>query len=180
MKNSTAFILILISVGLLYTFILPQYDKVNTQRAEQAQYQNILQNVSELQAKRDELLVKYQNIPKANIDAITKILPDNVDTVSLAMNLDTIASHYGLSIKSIQTSKDDQNNSSTIVQGAPTTLYGSVAFNFSVVSNYANFRKFMKDIEQSLRITDVQSVSFQSNANGLYEYQVSIKTYWLK
>jgi Tfp pilus assembly protein PilO len=180
MKNSTAFILILISAGMLYVFILPQYDQVNALKANQAQYQNILQNVSALEAKRDELLVKYQNIPQQRIDELFKVLPDNVDTVSLAMNLDTIASHYGISIKSIQTAKDNTNNSSTIVVGAPTSAYGAVTFNFSFITTYANFRKFMQDIEKSLRITDIQSVSFQSATNGLYEYQVSIKTYWLK
>jgi Tfp pilus assembly protein PilO len=180
MKNSTAFILILISAGLLYVFILPQYDQIGTLQANQAQYQNILQNVSALEAKRDELLVTYQNIPQQKVDELSKVLPDNVDTVSLAMNLDTIASHYGISIKSVQTAKDNTNNSSTIVVGATSPTYGSVTFNFSFISTYSNFRKFMLDIEKSLRITDIQSVSFQSTTNGLYEYQVSIKTYWLK
>jgi Tfp pilus assembly protein PilO len=180
MKGSTAFILILISVGMLYTFILPQYDKVKSLRTDQAEYQRILGSVSDLQAKRDELLVKYQNIPKQRVDELSKVLPDNVDTVNLAMNLDTIGSKYGISIKSIQTAKGEQNNSSTIVQGTPNTAYGSTGFTFSFISTYPNFRKFMKDIEQSLRITDIQSVSFMTTPNGLYEYQVSIKTYWLK
>lgn len=180
MKGSTAFILILISAGLLYTFILPQYDRANALLANQAQYQNILSNVSDLQAKRDELLVKYQNIPKTRIDELSKVLPDNVDTVNLAMGLDNIGSKYGISIKSIQTAKADKNNSSTIVQKTSGTLYGSASYTFSFIAPYANFRKFMKDIEQSLRITDIKSVSFQSTLNGLYEYQVSITTYWLK
>ncbi len=137
------------------------------QIADQEQYKTILENVSALEAKRDELLVKYQNIPKSRIDEISKVLPDNVDAVTLAMNLDTIASHHGISIKSIQTARE-KNDSSTIVQGAPVNAYGSVGFNFSFVSTYPNFRKFMKDIEQSLRITDVESVSFQSALNGLY------------
>lgn len=180
MKNTTAFILILISIGLFYVFIMPQYNEGLALRDNQTKYQNILENVSALETKRDELLVKYQNIPKQRIDELFKVLPDNVDTVSLAINLDSIASHYGISIKSIQTIKDNQNNSSTIVVGAPTPTYGSVTFTFSFITTYSNFRKFMSDIEKSLRITDVQSITFQSTSNGLYEYQVSIKTYWLK
>ncbi len=180
MKSSTAFILILISIGLLYTFILPQYDKVNSLRESQTQYESILENVSALEAKRDELLVKYQNMPKQRVDELTKVLPDNVDTVNLAMNLDTIGSKYGISIKSIQSAKADQNNSSTIIQGVPSSPYGSASFNFNFVSTYSNFRKFMQDIEHSLRVTDIQAVSFNSTSNGLYEYDVTIKTYWLK
>ncbi len=180
MKGSTAFILILISAGLLYVFILPQYNKIGALKDSQTQYQNILENVSALEAKRDELLVKYQNIPKQRIDDLSKVLPDNVDTVSLAMNLDSIASKYGISLKSIQTVKENVNNSSTIVVGASTKTYDSISFVFSFVSTYPNFRKFMSDIERSLRITDIQAVSFQSTLNGFYEYQITIKTYWLK
>ena len=180
MKNTTAFILILAAAGLLYVFILPEYSKIQSQRADQSQYQNILENVSELQAKRDELLVKYQNISGQQIGQLSKVLPDNVNTVSLAMNLDSIASRYGISIKSIQSIASTRGNSSTIVQGSPSTTYGSADFAFSFITTYSNFKHFMQDLEQSLRIIDVQSVQFQSTTNDLYEFQVTITTYWLK
>ena len=51
---------------------------------------------------------------------------------------------------------------------------------FKVSAPYENFVKFMKDLEQSLRIVDVTALSFKANANNIYDYSVSIKTYWLK
>ncbi|MDB5194687.1 MAG: hypothetical protein JWN50_701, partial [Parcubacteria group bacterium] len=48
MKNSTAVILVLISVGLVYTFIMPEYGKIQSLRAEAAAYNGVIANVSDL------------------------------------------------------------------------------------------------------------------------------------
>lgn len=180
MKNSTAFILVLISAGLFYTVVMPQYKKVQVLRAQSAEYENILLDVSSLTEKRDNLLVKYQEMPKQEVDRVNKVLPDNIDTVRLATDFDSIASKYGISIKSIQTVVDKDDNSSNIIKSVSTKTYNSVEVSFSFVSTYENFRKFMQDIEKSLRIIDIKSVAFNAGETGLSEYKVTIQTYWLK
>ena len=180
MKNSTSFILLLISVGLFYAFILPRYDSVQLLRSQSAQYKDILANVSALSAKRDDLEVKYENIPPMEVARLEKILPDNVDTVNLAMNFDSIAARYGISIKSIRTIDTKVDTGTTVIQAVSKKPYQAVTVSFSFISTYANFRKFMRDIEQSLRIIDVKSVSFQTTESGIYEFQVSVQTYWLR
>lgn len=180
MKNTTAFILILVSAGLFYTVISPQYKKVQIRRAEALEYKNIISNLSELTAKRDELLIKYQALPKSEVDRLSKVLPDGVDTVKLAKDLDTIASKYGISIKNIQVNPIKDDNGSSISQGQPNKPYESTTVSLTFVSTYDSFRKFMADMEHSLRIIDIKSVSFTSGESGINEYKVDIQTYWLK
>ncbi|MDB5254332.1 MAG: hypothetical protein JWL80_398 [Parcubacteria group bacterium] len=180
MKSSTAVILIVISAGIFYTFINPQYQEVKALREQSSNFQNILDNVAELSTKRDQLLVKYQTIPKTEVDSLAKVLPDHIDTVRLAMDFDSIAAKYGISIKRIEVIEDKQTNNNTIVQAAPRGGYNSTTMSFNFVASYDSFRKFLHDIEQSLRIIDVKSVSFKTSDVGLYDFQVSIKTYWLK
>jgi len=183
MKTSTAIIILMISLGLFYTFTSPQYKKIGDLRTVSQTYTNILNNASDLSTKREELLSKYRNIPKQNIESVTKVLPDNVDIVRLTMDFDSIASRYGLSIKGIQVDKSKNGNSSNnsaIVVNQAEQVYDSTIISFSFVSSYDNFRKFMHDIENSLRIVNIKSVDFQSTENSLYQYKVSIETYWLK
>jgi len=180
MKTTTAFILILISAGLFYTFIMPEYSKVVALRAEAAQYDEVLQNVSDLSQKRDELLLKYNAMPKDETDNLQKILPDNVNVVELALNLDAIASKYGISIKNVKTIDDKQDQSATTVQSPASGPYQMMRIDFSFVSTYDSYRKFQRDLEQSLRIIEVRQVSFNTNDNGLNEFQMEIQTYWLK
>jgi Tfp pilus assembly protein PilO len=179
MKNSSSFTLLLLSVGLFYTFISPHYDKVKMYRSQSAQYKDILANVTMLTEKRQDLEAKYANTPEAEIAKLEKILPPNVDTVTLAMTLDTIAAKYGISIKSVRTT-ERTSDGTTIVQNAGNKAYQPVLVTFAFTSDYDDFRGFMDDLEKSLRILDVKTLNFTTSDTGEYSFQVEIETYWLK
>jgi len=183
MKSTTPFIFILVAIGLYYTVISPHYAKVKELQSEAGQYSEVLDNVDELSQKRDELLMKYNQIPKAEISRIEKALPDNIDSVRLALDFDSIAAKYGISLKSIKTGDKTQQQpdmGSGIIAAAPTNVYESAPVMITFVSSYENFRKFMKDIESSLRIIDVKAVNFTSTDTKLYEFTVTFETFWLK
>lgn len=179
MKNSTSLIFILIAGGLFYTFLTPQYDRTKSLREELGIYQDALANVSAIESTRNDLSLKLIDIPTVEIDRLSKILPDDVDTVRLAMDLDTIASQYGITINRIEVDSESDNNTA-IVDDTSGMPYNKVALSFTFISNYQNFRQFLNGVERSVRITDIRSVSFRSTESGLYEFRVVIETYWLK
>jgi len=91
-----------------------------------------------------------------------------------------VASRYGISIKSIKTTTGSSRDTSRIVLPENESKYDSATISFSFISSYDNFKRLMADVEKSLRIMDVKSVSFQVGESGFYDYQVSVETYWLK
>lgn len=181
MKTTTPFIFILVAIGLFYTFINPHYGKVQELQAEASRYSEVLDNVDELKEKRDALLLKYNSIPKTEISRVEKALPNNVDSVRMALDFDGIAAKYGISIKSISAGGNRQDASQgMVVDSSGGQLYETTQIMITFVSTYDNFRKFMKDIETSLRVIDIKSVTFSTGETNLYEYTVSLDTYWLK
>ncbi|MFH1473073.1 MAG: type 4a pilus biogenesis protein PilO [bacterium] len=180
MKNSTATILLLISVGLFYTFTSPQYADVKNLRAESAEYKKVLDGAIAISETTDAIQDEYEKISKEEVERLNKVLPDNIDTVHLALDLDTMASQYGISIKNVKVDKNMEDNTSVISSGNSGLPYEKVNVTFSFISNYASFSKFLTDIEKSLRIIDVRSISFQTSDVGLYEHRISVETYWLK
>ena len=180
MKNSTAFILILISIGLFYTFTSPEYTKVKALRTSAAEYKNVLTNVSKLIETRDMLLDKYQDIPKSEINKLDKILPGNVNTVELAVDLDSIAAKYGVIIKEVSVKDANDSGSSTVIQPTTGRPYDSAKVMIIVAASYEGFRNFIRDLEASQRIANVKDLSFRSQDDGSYEFQVTIETYWVK
>ncbi|MDQ3089864.1 MAG: hypothetical protein M3Q24_01785 [bacterium] len=180
MKTTTPVILILVSAGLFYTFISPHYEKVQALQGEANEYSEVLDNVEELTEKRDELLIKFNAIPKADVVRVEKALPDNIDSVRLALDFDTIAAKYGISIKNINLSERQGGGDQGIIQAGNVNQYETATVTFSFVATYPNFRKFIRDIESSLRIIDIRSIGFITGESGFYEYTVSIDTYWLK
>lgn len=180
MKINTAIILLLLSVGLFYTFTNGQYQEVKTLYALSGEYKNVLQNVAAIVELRDRLRVTYAALPPEEIERINKVLPDNIDTVRLALDLDSMASRYGISIDNIKVEVGTADSSDLVVLPEQIKVYEKAVVSLEFVSNYANFMRLLADIEKSLRIMDIKSVSFKANETGLYEYKVAVETYWLK
>ncbi len=179
MKNPTSLILLLLAIGIFYTFTTHQYEGAKALAAQAAEYRNVIDNVSRIEEARDNLLNSFETIPAAEKERLMKILPDNADSVGLARDLDTIAGRYGITVKSLQVDPPDNENARRVNLPDYSLPYKSSTVVFSFVSNYANFMKFLADLEKSLRLMDVRGVSFQVGEAGLYEHQVTVETYWL-
>ena len=180
MNNNSTIVLFLLSIGLFYTFTNVQYKEVKELRILVGEYQDVLKNASAIVELKDSLLVTYQSFPKEETERINKVLPDNVDTVRLALDLDGMASRYGISIKNIQVATGVNKDANLIILPENAGVYDKATVSFSFISNYENFKHLLGDLEKSLRVMDVKSISFQTTESGLNSYQISVETYWLK
>lgn len=180
MKNNSTIVLLLLSVGLFYTFTNAQYQDVKKLNILVSDYQNVLQNVAAIAELRDVLLSDYGTVPKMEIDRLNKVLPNNIDNVRLALDLDSMAARYGVSIKNIKTTTEAGGNAGLIILPEYASPYEKVTVSFSFVASYEDFMGLLVDIEKNLRIMDINAISFQATESGLYDYLVSADTYWLK
>jgi len=91
-----------------------------------------------------------------------------------------MASRHGISIRSVKVTTGAAENAGLIVLPEDGRVFERATVSFDFVSNYGNFTRLLADIEKSLRIMNIKSISFQTGESGLYNYQVSVETYWLK
>ena len=180
MKTNTSIILLLLSVGLFYTFTNVQYQEVQRLSVLAGEYKKVLQNVATISELRDRLRVTYETLPVAEIERINKMLPDNINTVRLALDLDSMASRYGISIDSIKVEVGTAEDASLAVLSEYAEVYDKATVSLGFISSYADFMRLLADMEKSLRIMDIKSVALETNESGLYEYEISVETYWLK
>ncbi len=193
----TPIILIGLSIAGFVTLVGPTYKEVSDLKAEVASYDEALSNSKSLENERDKLTSKYSSIDPANLDKIQKLLPDNVDNIRLILEIEKLASPYGMVLKDVSYSiaKDD-NKAPNVIQGGQTLKpanqdYGVWDLQFSIEGTYNDFISFSRDLESNLRIVDISSVQFSSvektnqfvNKNTpteSYKYSFRIRTYWLK
>lgn len=180
-KLTFPIIFILLSAGLFFGFIDPTYNDIQKILEEEKKFDQALDKSKELQRVRDKLLSKYNTFSTNDLTRLTKLLPDNVDNVRLVLDIDHIASAYGMRIRDVVVRKAQSRQAGVI--GPSEKPYESVMLSFSLTSSYENLIQFIKDIEKSLRIVDVTEISLIPSRIGddnLYEYNIGIKTYWLK
>lgn len=178
-SNVTPLFLVVLAIGLFYSYINPSYARVNELKAEEAEYVEALDRVQKIQQLKDELLTKYDSFTSEDLAKLETMLPDDVDTVKIALDLDGMASKYDIAIKDFKTSRVIEGVQSADEAG-PAKRYGTVKVSFNFASTYEDFESFMKDIERSLELVDATAITFRPTDKGFYDFQVTINTYWLK
>ena len=182
MKGVFPIIAVLVAGALFYWYIDPTYDAVKILRAEEATLNTALSRALELQTTRDQLLSRYNTFNTEDLVRLEKLLPDHVDNVRLVLDMDGMASQYGMRIRNVAIEKQEEKKKTRNTQtvGPDERAHESMLLSFSVNGDYSTFRTFLSDLEQSLRLVDVEGVSFSSTDTGLYEFTVALRTYWLK
>lgn len=173
MKLVFSSILIILGVALFMVYTDPTYENIKVLRAEEKQFDDAIEKSMELIDIRNSLLGKYNGFSKADLDRVEKLLPDNIDNVRLILDLDGIARSHGVALRNVEVGQ----TATTDGQADP---LGHVTLTFSVSSPYNTFQEFLQDLESSLRLVDVKTISFEAGDDGdVYTYNVILETYWL-
>ncbi|MFA5791787.1 MAG: hypothetical protein WC884_01995 [Candidatus Paceibacterota bacterium] len=191
-------ILIGITLSLFVMFVNPVYNDISILRKEVVSYNEALDNSKMLESERDKLTAQYNSINVDNLIKLQKFLPENVDNIRLILEIEQIALPYGMVLKDVKyntSDADTTSNKTGSIQGGEIVKpgnkdYGIFNLEFSTSGTYNNFINFTKDIESNLRMVDIASVVFSSDANinsntkisssEIYKYNFKIKTYYLK
>lgn len=173
--------------GIFFAYTQPTYDSVKAVNVQIAQYDEALSKATELQKLKQSLLSKYNTFNPNDIDRLQKLLPDHVDNVRLILDIDSLATKHGMPIQNVVVSGTNANSGTQTAIGTVSSSkqkYDSLTIKFSTQGSYETFSGFLQDLESSLRVVDLNSltVSRTTVAGGapVYSYDVTLRTYWLK
>lgn len=177
-----------IAGGTLFFYTQPTYDSVRALEAEIGEYNQALEKAAELQNLKQSLLSRYNAFNPSDIDRLHKLLPDHVDNVRLVLDLDNLAGRHGMALQNVTLSNPTEvaNKGAIGAIGSGRQKFNSLTLKFTTHGTYADFEGFMEELERSLRIVDLASLSLQEADNNQagqeprYRYDITIRTYWLK
>ncbi len=178
-------ILIISAIGLFAMYTNNAYqgpEGIKSLQAQVAAFDEALDKAQELKKNRDSLLSKRNTFAAQDLQRLERILPDNVDNIRFVIDINGIAARRNLSLKNVAlgTISDAKESRSALSIGSSGDPVGSAEISFSVVATYEEFLAFLQDLERSLRIVDVENISFSSaSAAGKYDFELTIRTYWL-
>lgn len=180
-KNATPLILIILSIGIYFTFTRVKIDEVRAVTAVNNEYKTALKNSEALIKKRDEVLAIYNKIDPEDQERLEKMVPDNVDNVRLIIDLNGVAARHNISIKNVKTSTVNKDSSKSGDTGYVSNgEYNTVTMSFDLTTSYQTFQNFLRDLEASLRIMEISKISLKAGESGNFDYGVEVKTFWLK
>ena len=181
----------LLVVALLGYFLLwPKYKDVMGARQAVATKKTFLQNrITQLQ-NIEALLVEYEK-KKQQLIPIDQALPTAPRIPELLANLELLSKQSGLNITSLEITPAPSSNTPTPGQTvaevkktedlrSSTENLNILQINIRMIGRYPNLRAWFSNLEQNLRLLDVQVVDIgeSDDKNGGQGYTLKIYTYY--
>lgn len=181
---------LMLAVGIFFGYMKPAWSgplaetKAAIKNDEQA-----LAAADEYKAKQNTLASARNAIDPENLARISTFLPDSVDNVGLILDINALAARSGLSLSNIDVVANDASAARTNTKAPPpaaalpvarTNLVGSVDISLSAIGAYTALQSFLIGIEKSARLLDVRDIVVKGSDTGIYNYQMTLRLYWLR
>ena len=162
---------IIVALALYFFFIQDTLERVAELKIESAQFDETLKSAQELENTIERLTRESENIQTSDLDKLEILLPDHIDSVRFIYDLNTIADIHNKTLGKV------------FVEELKGDRFTSTIVTFSINGTYSELLAFLSDLELSLRIIDVRSISFKvtndSDKDGI-DYTIVIATHVLK
>jgi hypothetical protein len=175
-------ILVIAAIGLFVVWTNPTYQASKALSAQVSSYNVALDKSKELRKLRDELLSKRNTFSPDDIEKLDDILPNNVDKIRFIIDMSNIASRHSIQLRDIELGDIDNtaHSGESLALGTNSDPVGSVDISFSFTSSYDKMVSFLQDIEHSLRLIEIQKISFSADSDDRNSYSLSVRTFWLR
>ncbi len=172
---------ILISVAVFVVIVIPRFNSIKELRSERSELVSAVSSGADLRVRRDELTRQYNAISQDALLKLRSLLPDSIDNVKLILELDALSRTYGLPIQNVRVREIEDETGTQQSAVVADSRYGTTRLELTLEGRYDRFRSFLADVEKSLRLIDVESVTFTSSEDEtVYTYIITLRTYWLR
>ncbi len=176
------------AAGVYFGYINTAIEGNKALRAEIATQQKSFDNIRQIEDKKKKLIAANDSISAEDHARLEKMVPNTVDTVRLVSDLYDRASKNQVEMKRVDLKKTAASVEGNSI-GPDDAEYSALDVSMIVSGTYPRFMNFLTDMERSLRVIDVTSVSVNAPVAGkptpgvnpnAYEYQITARTYFMK
>lgn len=210
MNNPIFSILIItLSLGFSFFYVKPGYEAVQQRRSDLATLAITLKSSDEIKGLVDQTEKTLSGLDAQELARFMVFLPETTDSLRLANNIQHIGTANGIRIGKIRvgdsTNMSISSNSAqatglpgvvaTLTSAASAQKYATTKTDFAFVATEEAFRAFLSDLEKSLGLVNVASLTLTPMADSgdtskgkrivavsvpQFEFEMQVETYSLK
>ena len=179
-----ASIALIAAVGIFFAYVSPTWNgPIAATQAAIAADNQALAAAQQYTAEQNQLATARDAIDPASLRSLSTMLPSSVDNVGLILDLNALAARSGLSVANIDVMTGTAGGAAT-VPGASSSgargSIGSVDLSLSAVGTFSSLQTFLGGVERSARLLDVRDLVVKGSDTGVYNYQMTVRLYWLR
>jgi len=149
------FLFLAIAVGLYFSAIKPGWQVLQALNEQESRVDEVLLQANRLKDTYERLYTQRTAFSTNNMERLLVMVPDVVDPVRFVMQMDTIAMRHNITVENFSI----PNNSGSGKASKTANVVVPLTFRFSVNGTYSNLKRFLAEIESSLMVMDVNSLS---------------------
>lgn len=162
-KTITILVLFIFAGVVFVVFGLPQIRSIQDIRSDVIEKKRDFTAMQEKFESTKGVIAQFQSIEEKDRALVLSALPKDLDLPNLLVRLERLISSSGLVSEAIEVRES--------------------VINVTVLGNYESLKVFLKELERSLRIFDVEDVSFAApeltkEGAGDFRFLLRIKTYY--
>jgi len=166
------------AVGVFFGWTQGTLDQIAAINDDKKSLEDVLSRFYELRKTKNDLTEKYNSIRAEDINRLEEIIPYSANEGELIVEFENLTRDHGLLLKQINISPEQEKKSSVLV--LEEERYKDVPITLTIDGSYFSFKEFLASVEKSLRIIDIESISFNAGGLDSYEFVISAKAYFKK
>lgn len=171
--GSVFFVLTLAFLGAAVLVLKPMLDSVKEANARTEMGLQTLANEQGYLDSLDRSISAAENIPATVLTQVDRALPREPGIPELLVLLGDTAAKDGVQVTNVSFSEE----SAAAQQARTTSTVAEIGINLSVTAqNYPQIKRFLRDLESSLRILDVTGINVSTRGTES-SYAILLKTY---
>lgn len=172
----------LLSGGVFVVWIDAPYKDIAIQREKANVIRGYIVDADNANEQLQKIGAEYAAFPADGDRRLQVLLPKQVDSVRLIIDVNEVALRHGMSVNGPVSGKAPHDETKP-------EQYVAYSLSFRTTATYKVFRDFLTDLERSLALRDISSVGFSSSALdsavpqspelAVFNYNVNIVSYGL-
>jgi Tfp pilus assembly protein PilO len=147
------FLFFAISVGLFFSAIRPGWEVLQALNEQEERVDEVLVESNRLRDTYEQLYNQRVAFSEGNVERLHVMVPENLDPIRFVMQMDRVAERYNIAVDNFTVPGNASRRIASQAYVTPQT------FRFSVSGSYTSLKNFLRDIESSLVVMDVRSLS---------------------
>lgn len=179
------FVALLVAAAIFFAYIRPTWSGAIAATKNTIALDDQALAAADRYATQQNTLASVRNdIDTTYLARLSTFLPDSVDNVGLILDLNALAARSGFSLSNIDVISNTGSSAGASMQqalpAAGANPVGSIDLSLSATGTYAALHAFLIGVERSARLLDVRNIVVKGSDTGVYNYQMSLRLYWLR
>lgn len=169
---SSIFPILLILGGIAgFALARPVWTDVSALRIEKTELGEITSSIDKSVKRKNELIKELDALPQDDRARLKLMIPEESRREDILLILSNIGRKNSVTLKSI---------AFTEAQARVAGDFASVDTSVTISGNYANIVEFIKDVEASLRLTDIERASLNTSGSSTLDMQLVLRSYYVE